>query len=106
MGIALKIQTFLPSSDGLSLFSFASPQLAAKRLGKYWKKRVALFGPDRAFLPMYQSGAFRDNEADMDTMRQGFARLLPSKDPQGRAQNVSHVLYSGIEHGGATSTNF
>ena len=62
-------------------FSF---QRAAKRIGKYWKKRVSLFGPEKAFLPMIRSGAFRDDD-DLDTMKLGFCQLLPGKDPQGRA---------------------
>lgn len=56
--------------------------LAAKRMGKYWKKRVSLLGPEKAYLPLRLSNF---DDEDIETMKLGFARLLPLQDPVGRA---------------------
>jgi len=44
---------------------------AAKRLARYWSKRLDLFGPDRAYLPLTLGGALRD---DIDALLVGFVR--------------------------------
>jgi len=50
---------------------------AAKRLCEYWKERLDIFGPDRAFLPLTLtgSGALRDN--DLLTLQAGYPCILP-----------------------------
>lgn len=56
---------------------------AAKRLTKYWDKRVEIFGTDRAFLPLTLDGALRGDEK---ALQAGFARLLPGiREPGGRS---------------------
>ena len=57
--------------------------LAAKRIVKYWKKRVELFGQDKAFLPLTlgDDGPFRDDDA---SLKIGFMRLTHKRDPAGR----------------------
>jgi len=57
-------------------------QLAAKRLIRYWNKRLEVFGPDRAFLPLTLTQALVDEE---ETLKIGFARLVEGTlDPIGR----------------------
>jgi hypothetical protein len=57
--------------------------LAAKRIGKYWNKRISVFGQDKAFLPMTLDGALKDDHISLGV---GFARLVvPAKDPAGRS---------------------
>lgn len=57
--------------------------LAAVRLCRYWEKRLELFGPDKAFLPLTLEGMFSDNE---DGINLGLATLLPGvKGPAGRS---------------------
>ena len=53
-----------------------NPQLAACRFVLYWKNRVQLFGPEKAFLPMTLDGAMKD---DIDMLSKGFIRLLPGE---------------------------
>jgi len=56
--------------------------LAAKRYVAYWKRRLEIFGPDRAFLPLTQNGAFRDDEI---ALNRGYIRIVQgAKDPLGR----------------------
>jgi hypothetical protein len=61
-------------------------KLAAERFVQYWEKRVEIFGAERAFLPLTlqtTSGAL--DEDDKAALRHGFVRLVPAKDPVGRA---------------------
>jgi hypothetical protein len=53
---------------------------AARRLVAYWEVRKKFFGPDRAFLPMTQSGAMAE---DMEYSEKALATILPDDD-QGR----------------------
>jgi hypothetical protein len=57
--------------------------LAAKRLVEYWEKRLELFGPEKAFLPLHLDKALRE---DTYPMSLEYIRLLPVKaDPSGRS---------------------
>jgi CRAL/TRIO domain len=57
-------------------------QLATKRLIRYWSKRIEVFGPDRAFLPLTLTQALVDDEIPLKI---GFARLIEGTfDPIGR----------------------
>ena len=47
--------------------------LAADRYVKYWDKRVAIFGPSKAFHPITQDAALKD---DMATFDYGLVRLV------------------------------
>jgi CRAL/TRIO domain len=59
-------------------------KLAAERFVQYWQNRVEIFGAERAFLPLsLQSGAL--DKDDIAALRHGFVRLVPTKDPAGRA---------------------
>jgi hypothetical protein len=51
-------------------------------MAKYWEKRLVIFGPDRAFLPLTQDQALKD---DAVAMGFGFFQLTPCKDPSGRS---------------------
>ena len=56
---------------------------------KYWKKRLELFGPDKAFLPMTLGGLFSDSQLGLQA---GLSTVLPHdivKDPDER----SVILY-------------
>jgi hypothetical protein len=50
---------------------------AARRLVAYWEVRKKCFGPDRAFLPMTQSGAMAE---DMEYSEKALATMLPDDD--------------------------
>ena len=56
-------------------------KLAAKRYAKYWNLRVQIFGPEKAFLPLTQKEALKDDQLALST---GFVRLTKSKDFAGR----------------------
>jgi CRAL/TRIO domain len=60
--------------------------LAAKRYCAYWTKRVDIFGPDRAFLPLTlkEGGALQDNDTHT-AFGLGVMTLLQAKDPTGRS---------------------
>lgn len=57
--------------------------LAARRLAKYWEDRLAVFGPDRCFLPMTLTGAMRDKAIPM--ARTNIWQPMPVTDAVGRA---------------------
>ena len=58
-------------------------QLAAKRYAKYWDKRIEIFGPEKAFLPLTLSQALKDDD---EALTIGYANLLHGHcDPQGRS---------------------
>lgn len=50
---------------------------AAIRYTQYWKKRLEIFGPDRAFLPLTQSGALQD---DAEILSKGILKNTGKKD--------------------------
>lgn len=55
--------------------------LAAKRLVKYWKKRVEIFG-EKAFSPLTLDEGLSDDQVAVE---RGVMTLLGSKDPSGRS---------------------
>jgi len=55
---------------------------AAKRIVAYWDKRLEIFGPERAFLPLTLSHALKD---DTSSLHVGFLRNTLQKDDAGRA---------------------
>jgi len=57
---------------------------AAKRLVAYWNKRVELFTPSKAFLPMVlgENSAMKDDEK---SLKVGFLRLVNKTDNGGRS---------------------
>lgn len=57
-------------------------KLAVDRYMYYWKKRVEVFGEEKAFLPLTLEGALKD---DTETVRRGVYSLLSSTDEMGRA---------------------
>jgi CRAL/TRIO domain len=77
-------------------------QLAAKRMVAYWAKRLEIFGPERAFLPLtLTSGILIDK--DLVALRIGVGRSLPEKvDPGNRSilfadpSRQDHSLYDTI----------
>lgn len=56
---------------------------AARALAEYWRGRLDLFGPDKAFQPMTLAGALKDDVMAM-TQRQ-VVQLMPVTDAAGRA---------------------
>jgi CRAL/TRIO domain len=57
-------------------------QLAAKRYGNYWGKRIEIFGEKKAFQPITLSAALRD---DIETLKIGFVQCLQEcRDARGR----------------------
>lgn len=54
---------------------------AATRLVGYWEERVRIFGREKAFLPMTQSGALRDSEAVLGS---GLFKAIEKKDKNGQ----------------------
>jgi hypothetical protein len=58
-------------------------KLAAKRIVKYWEKRVELFGDSKAFLPLVlgDDGPFKD---DSEGLKIGFIRCTNTYDAAGR----------------------
>mmetsp|Transcript_31941 Transcript_31941/g.65018 ORF Transcript_31941/g.65018 Transcript_31941/m.65018 type:complete len:512 (+) Transcript_31941:313-1848(+) len=67
---------FLERDDG-------NAAAAASRLVDYWTNRLAIFGPDRCFLPMTLDGAMKGMESDIVHRR--LSSVLPVKDSSGRA---------------------
>jgi len=60
-----------------------NPVMSASRLVRYWKCRMALFGPERCFLPMTLTGAMQGEIANM--IMWPVRQFLPVKDTAGRA---------------------
>ena len=56
-------------------------QLAAIRIVKYWEKRLDLFGPEKAFLPLTLDGALKD---DLPSLKIGFIRVTCTSDDSNR----------------------
>lgn len=55
---------------------------AVARFVKYWNTRVALFGQDKAFLPLTIDGALKD---DMESIEVDYLQVANRTDPDGRA---------------------
>lgn len=51
-------------------------------MAKYWDKRIELFGPNKAFLPLKLDAALQGDEAALNI---GFTRLVPAQDHHGRS---------------------
>ena len=58
-----------------------SSQLAAKRYAKYWKLRVEVFGPEKAFQKFTQAEALKDDAVALSI---GVFNVVGTKDSQGR----------------------
>ena len=67
----------------------------AIRLTKYWESRLDLFGPERAFLPMTQSGAMKDDMDCFDVLLDE-NHMLPH-DNRGRAVWFSNKGCRNVE---------
>mmetsp|Transcript_18583 Transcript_18583/g.28697 ORF Transcript_18583/g.28697 Transcript_18583/m.28697 type:complete len:326 (+) Transcript_18583:85-1062(+) len=52
-------------------------KLAARRLVEYWKWRLTIFGPEKAFLPMTLQDALRD---DREVLEKGWVQVLDDDD--------------------------
>ena len=55
---------------------------AVGRFVKYWNTRVAVFGEDKAFLPLTIDGALKD---DIDSIKVDYLQIADKTDPEGRA---------------------
>lgn len=55
---------------------------AVVRFVKYWNARVAVFGRDKAFLPLTSDGALKD---DIESINAGYLQVANKSDPDGRA---------------------
>lgn len=55
---------------------------AVVRFVKYWNARVAVFGRDKAFLPLTSDGALKD---DIESINVGYLQVADKTDPDGRA---------------------
>ena len=64
-------------------YAHGNAQEAARALAEYWRGRLDLFGPDRAFRPMTLTGALKEDAMTM-AQRQ-VVQLLPVTDTAGRA---------------------
>mmetsp|Transcript_14728 Transcript_14728/g.30362 ORF Transcript_14728/g.30362 Transcript_14728/m.30362 type:complete len:289 (-) Transcript_14728:355-1221(-) len=57
--------------------------LAAKRYAVYWEKRIEIFGPERAYLPLTLDGALKD---DWTALTTNFIQIIPGvRDAMGRS---------------------
>jgi len=56
---------------------------AAKRLVRYWEKKLELFGPERCYVPLTLERSMGDKEVVV--LSNGVMSLLPDKDNSGRA---------------------
>jgi len=54
---------------------------AAERLALYWDKRIEVFGPEKAFLPLTIEGALKDDDVALSI---GHQQLTGHKDKDGR----------------------
>eukprot|EP00549_Striatella_unipunctata_P019628 CAMPEP_0118706328 /NCGR_PEP_ID=MMETSP0800-20121206/20490_1 /TAXON_ID=210618 ORGANISM="Striatella unipunctata, Strain CCMP2910" /NCGR_SAMPLE_ID=MMETSP0800 /ASSEMBLY_ACC=CAM_ASM_000638 /LENGTH=349 /DNA_ID=CAMNT_0006608837 /DNA_START=74 /DNA_END=1123 /DNA_ORIENTATION=+ len=57
------------------------PAEAAARLVYYWKERLAIFGPEKCYMPMTINGALCD---DWEALSCGGCMILPGTDSSGR----------------------
>lgn len=55
--------------------------MAAQRIVKHWDERIQLFGSEKAFLPLTQEGALRDDE---NALKMSFLCLTGTADETGR----------------------
>jgi hypothetical protein len=69
---------------------------AAQRLVYYWKCRYDIFGPQRAFLPMSQTGHGTLSMKDIEVLRTGYLVVLP-KSPRTQ-QNILCYDASRLSH--------
>lgn len=90
----------LAESDPLQFVRYCGYDVLAgtKRLCRYWSERRALFGSDKAFLPLVLTGTGALNQQDLLMLRAGFPALLPNAttghkciifDPRCMIHNVS-----------------
>ncbi|KAL7575197.1 hypothetical protein ACA910_018685 [Epithemia clementina (nom. ined.)] len=56
----------------------------ARRLCAYWAERLALFGPERAFLPLTLTGTGAMTPQDLLSLRAGYPALLPNNSKTGQ----------------------
>ncbi|KAL7555989.1 hypothetical protein ACA910_006138 [Epithemia clementina (nom. ined.)] len=74
-------------TDPLQFVRYCDYDVAAgaQRLCLYWTERLALFGPDRAFLPLTLTGTGALTPQDLLTLRAGFPALLPNAAETGHS---------------------
>ncbi|KAL7580636.1 hypothetical protein ACA910_002152 [Epithemia clementina (nom. ined.)] len=80
-------QVVLMESDPLHFVRYSHYDLwaGAQRLCLYWKQRLELFGPQRAFLPMTLSGTGALNRQDVLAVYTGSTCFLPKSTTSGRS---------------------
>ncbi|KAL7577952.1 hypothetical protein ACA910_007577 [Epithemia clementina (nom. ined.)] len=66
-------------------FQYRDLELAAQRLCSYWTARLAVFGPDRAFLPLTLTGTGALHHEDLMHLRAGYPALLPKHPTTGQS---------------------
>ncbi|KAL7559775.1 hypothetical protein ACA910_003335 [Epithemia clementina (nom. ined.)] len=71
--------------------------LASQRLCLYWKERKALFGPDRAFLPLTLTGSDALDADDILSLQAGFPALLCPSSSSSTRGAVAAARNSGSD---------